>query len=308
MEGEMRSDDEMRLEGEGISDTLPPEEESQSHRPPKRKETCKRSKVWDHFIAYTDGEEKPRPESCKKYPENIVTVVGSNQTITSFCQSMDVKESCSHMKFDQEALRQGLTRMIIMDELSFKGDDVGLLIEKCLLDLGVDKVFAITMDNASSNDTTVAYLRRRFVNWGTAILDEKYLQMRCVAHIINLIVKDGLKKLNDSIERVRPIVRCVRQSPARTRKFNGYVVEEKIKSKKSLCLDVPTRWNSVYMMLETALIFQSVFERYEIYDVDFRNDFMPGGPYGRIGLPLKDDWVMVEKFVKVLRYFYDLAN
>ncbi|KAL0373115.1 UNVERIFIED_CONTAM: Zinc finger BED domain-containing protein RICESLEEPER 4 [Sesamum calycinum] len=85
--------------------------------------------------------------------------------------------------------------------------------------------------------------------------------MRCVAHIINLIVKDGLKELNDSIERVRTVVRYVRQSPARTRKFNDYVVEKKIQSKKSLCLDVPTRWNSVYTMLETALIFQGVFER-----------------------------------------------
>ncbi|KAL0406588.1 UNVERIFIED_CONTAM: Zinc finger BED domain-containing protein RICESLEEPER 4 [Sesamum latifolium] len=167
------------------------------------------------------------------------------------------------------------------------------------------------MDNISSNDTTVAYLRRRFVNWGTAILDGKYLQMRRVAHIINLIVKDGLKELNDSIESVRTVVRYVRQSPARTRKFNNFAVEEKIESKKSLCLDVPTRWNSVYTMLETTLIFQGVFERYEIYDADFRNDFMPGGPYGRIGLPLKDDWVMVEKFVKLKGddvYLIDMAR
>ncbi|KAL0328142.1 UNVERIFIED_CONTAM: putative AC transposase [Sesamum calycinum] len=319
LEDDKISDNEMRLEDEGISD-IPPEE-SQPHRPPKRKDTYKRSKVWDHFIAYTDGRESLE------------------------LNTMDVKESCSHVKFDQEALRQGLARMIIMDELPFKfvenegfrqfislalpqfvipsrttitrdcyklffdekrklinyfkssgqrislttdtwtsnqrltymcltahyidsdwkmhkvilnfipcpthrGDDVGLLIEKCLLDWGIDKVFAITVDNASSNDTTIAYLRRRFINWGTAILDGKYLHMRCVAHIINLIVKDGLKELNDSIERVRTVVRYVRQSPARTRKFNDYVVEENI---------------------------QSVFERYEIYDADFRNDFMPGG-------------------------------
>lgn len=53
--------------------------------------------------------------------------------------------------------------------LSHKGDEVGLLIEKCLLDWGIDKVFAITVDNASSNDTTIAYLKRRFVSWGTVI-------------------------------------------------------------------------------------------------------------------------------------------
>ncbi|KAL0392826.1 UNVERIFIED_CONTAM: hypothetical protein Sradi_2505400 [Sesamum radiatum] len=58
LEDDIISDNEMRLEDEGISD-IPPEE-SQPHRPPKRKDTCKRSKVWDHFIAYTNGEGKPR--------------------------------------------------------------------------------------------------------------------------------------------------------------------------------------------------------------------------------------------------------
>ncbi|KAL0295964.1 UNVERIFIED_CONTAM: putative AC transposase [Sesamum radiatum] len=58
LEDDIISDNEMRLEDEGISD-IPPEE-SQPHRPPKGKDTCKRSKVWDHFIAYTDGDGKPR--------------------------------------------------------------------------------------------------------------------------------------------------------------------------------------------------------------------------------------------------------
>ncbi|KAL0303353.1 UNVERIFIED_CONTAM: putative AC transposase [Sesamum radiatum] len=35
---------------------------------------------------------------------------------------------------------------------------------------------------------------------------------------------------------------------------------------------------------------------------------MPSWPYGRIGLPLRNDWVTVAKLVKVLRYFYDLTN
>lgn len=91
-----------------------------------------------------------------------------------------------------------------------RGDDVGLLIGKYMLDWGIDKVFAVTVDNASSNDTTATYLRRRFVNWGTAILDGKYLHMRCVTHIINLIFKNGLKELNDSIEHIRKVVRYVR--------------------------------------------------------------------------------------------------
>ncbi|KAL0352470.1 UNVERIFIED_CONTAM: Zinc finger BED domain-containing protein DAYSLEEPER [Sesamum calycinum] len=306
----------MRLEDEGISD-IPPEE-SQPHRPPKRKDTYKRSKVWDHFIAYTDGEGKPRAKCkycernyaadpckngtstmnnhlkvCKKHPGN--TSVASNQTITSFCQTMDVKESCSHVKFDQEALRQGLARMIIMDELPFKFvENEGF---RQFISLALPQ-FVIPSRTTITRDCYKLFFdeKRKLINYfkssgqrislttDTWTSNQRLTYMCLTAHYIDSdwkMHKDGLKELNDSIERVRTVVRYVRQSPARTRKFNDYVVEENI---------------------------QSVFKRYEIYDADFRNDFMPGGSYGKIGLPLKHDWVMVRKFVKVLRYFYDLTN
>ncbi|KAK4478968.1 hypothetical protein RD792_014475 [Penstemon davidsonii] len=97
------------------------------------------------------------------------------------------------------------------------------------------------------------------------------------------------------------------QSLARLSKFEAFQVEERIESKKSLCLDVPTRWNSVYLMLETALIFQRVFEMYELCDAELRADFRATGTYGRIGLPNRDEWLVVEKMVKILQHFYDLT-
>ena len=39
--------------------------------------------------------------------------------------------------------------------------------------------------------------------------------------------------------------------------------ERKFLQKKLLCLDVPTRWNSTYLMLESAEKFQKAFERLE---------------------------------------------
>ncbi|KAK4486696.1 hypothetical protein RD792_006756 [Penstemon davidsonii] len=80
-----------------------------------------------------------------------------------------------------------------------------------------------------------------------------------------------------------------------------------IESKKSLYLDVPTRWNSVYLMLETALIFQRVFEMYELCDAELRADFRSVGTYGRNGLPTREDWRVAEKMVKILQHFYDLT-
>ncbi|KAL0358701.1 UNVERIFIED_CONTAM: Zinc finger BED domain-containing protein DAYSLEEPER [Sesamum angustifolium] len=333
MEGETLDWPSMSSNDDGNSDTLPTQMET-----------------WDHFTPYTDNNGKTKAEckycertsemnnhtkTCKNHPDN--------QTIASSCGSVN-EESRESWKFDQEATRKALARMIIIDELPFKfvenegfrqfvavacpefivpstiaviGDCYRLYFdEKNKLKTyfkTTEQRISLTVDTwISSQRLTYICLIAHYIDtdWkmqkGTAVLGGKFLHMRCVAHIVNIIVKDGLKELNESIERVRTVVRYVRQSLDKLKKFNSFVVEEKIESKRSLCLDVPTRWDSIYTMLETAVIFQSVFERYEMSDADFRGDFMPDGPYGKIGLPTKYDWDMVERFVKVLQYFYKL--
>ena len=47
----------------------------------------------------------------------------------------------------------------------------------------------------------------------------------------------------------------MRASPARFEKFQECVENEKIKAKCLLSLDVPTMWNSTYLMLDCALKF-----------------------------------------------------
>ena len=98
---------------------------------------------------------------------------------------------------------------------SHRGDAIGKAIEKCLRDWGIDRIFTVIVDNASSNDVAVAYLKKKFNQVGTSIVQGKYLHMRCIAHIVNLIVNEGLKEHNDSIARIRGVVKYVRQSPSR---------------------------------------------------------------------------------------------
>lgn len=98
---------------------------------------------------------------------------------------------------------------------SHKGDDIGKTVETYLISWGIKKVFTVTVDNASSNDIVVAYLKRKLNAWGFSILNYKYLHMRCIAHIINLVVINGLKENIDPVKKIREVVRYVRQSPAR---------------------------------------------------------------------------------------------
>ena len=74
---------------------------------------------------------------------------------------------------------------------------------------------------------------------------------------------DGLKELALSIVKIRSAARYVRSSPFRLSAFKNYAEKLKIINKILLCLDVPTRWNSTYLMLETVEKYEKTFERLE---------------------------------------------
>ena len=147
----------------------------------------------------------------------------SNQNLSYMCLT-------AHFIDDDWKLQKRIINFMACP--SHKGDEVGLLIEELLTELGVDNVFCITVDNAIANDKTVTYLKSKFLNKGTAVAGGKYLHVRCVAHIINLIVRCGLTEHNESIERIRNLVKYVRGSPTRLVKFKEFAAKEGVDTKK----------------------------------------------------------------------------
>ncbi|XP_049405287.1 zinc finger BED domain-containing protein RICESLEEPER 2-like [Solanum stenotomum] len=198
-------------------------------------------------------------------------------------------------------------------------------ITNCLLEWGLDNVFTITVDNASSNDVTVKEMSKQLSNWGTNIMDGDHLHVRCMAHILNLIVQDGLKEIGKSVKLVRQAVKYIKQSPARLRKFKECCESQLITCKKSLCLDVPTRWNSTYSMLDVAQHFEFSFERYSFYDIGYLNHFRTFGSVSSedengtsdvdgtsaniitSDILTSADWKNVRSMVKFLETFYVLT-
>nr|GEW80922.1 hypothetical protein [Tanacetum cinerariifolium] len=92
--------------------------------------------------------------------------------------------------------------------------------------------------------------------------------VRCCAHILNLLVKEGLSKISDVIEEVREAVKYINYSEARRQIFSNVAHQLQIHDTK-LMLDVPTRWNSIYDVLSPALKFKDVFLRYAKYKPHF---------------------------------------
>ena len=184
---------------------------------------------------------------------------------------------------------------------SHKGEFIAKALESCLLEWGLRNIFTVTVDNASSNDTVMGYLKNKFLTWGVSVVRYKYLHMRCIAHILNLIVQDGLKEVSDSVKKVREYVRYIRNSPARLRKFREVANLVGIDSKACLSLDVPTRWNSTYLILKTASIYEKAFVQFDESESSFRAD-------------LKDDlldyfdWISMKKFVELLEVFFNMTE
>ena len=86
------------------------------------------------------------------------------------------------------------------------------LAEKILLllkDWELDKkVMCLTLDNASSNDLCVNMLKNQL----KLLCDGDHSHVRSCAHILNLIVKDGLKDVDESVAKMRECVKYCKGS------------------------------------------------------------------------------------------------
>jgi hypothetical protein len=164
------------------------------------------------------------------------------------------------------------------------------------------------VDNVSSNGGTIKFLETVTKDRKGTILEYQFLHMRCCAHILNLIVEEGLKERESSISKMRDAVRYVKSSPNRFQIFKDYVKTLGIESKSLLCLDIATRWNSTYIMLESAVKFEKVFLRMDFEDETYNTYFHKQQTSGGLGAPDASDFYDCRLFVSFLKLFYNVIK
>ncbi|KAI3409477.1 uncharacterized protein J3R85_019306 [Psidium guajava] len=238
--------------------------------------------------------------SLKTFFRNLKSRVALTTDTWSSIQNLNYLCLTAHFISDDWRLHKRIINFVVMS--SHKGKDIGKMIEKCIYEWGIEKnVSTITVDNASSNDVAIKFLKAKFLKDKLLILDGEALHMRCTAHILNLIVRDGLHEVRDSITRIRNVVRYVRGSPMRAKSFQACIESARITYKGSVCLDVSTRWNSTYLMLDTALKLRKAFERLEEDDPFISAELEEE-------IPKNEDWENARVLVIFLKKFYDSTN
>jgi hypothetical protein len=106
-------------------------------------------------------------------------------------------------------------------DVSHNGANIADRVKTVIADFGLtDKVFSITLDNASANTNAMNILSPQFSRYVGSL----FLHQRCACHIINLIVKSGLKRLKPYVEDFRTTVSFLNSSNQRIASYKSYCI------------------------------------------------------------------------------------
>ena len=182
------------------------------------------------------------------------------------------------------------------------GDDQFSILLPVLEDYGiVQKLGAIIADNAPSNNTLCVAIQDYWDQELSLDWDAEYMRIRCIGHIINLIVQaflfsgivkieelesyneqeqeGGIEATDDEVVRVQfrllgplgkghNIVVHIRKSAGRTAEFKEL-------AGRMVPMDNRTRWNSWYKMLKVLLEVRPAIEKYcQDYEDELEEDIL----------------------------------
>ncbi|XP_010239410.1 zinc finger BED domain-containing protein RICESLEEPER 2 [Brachypodium distachyon] len=165
-------------------------------------------------------------------------------------------------------------------------------IVSCLTEWGIrNKIFTMTLDNANNNTTACEEFVKYHKN--ELLLEGQNLHVRCCAHILNILVQDGMKIIHRSINKIRELLKHIETSPTRLQDFNTIAIAMGLASKKGMCIDVANRWNSTWKMLVQALVYRSVLDSYASQHLQ--------------EYPIEEEWARAKGICDFLKAFEELT-
>ncbi|CAO2148769.1 unnamed protein product [Urochloa humidicola] len=254
----------------------------------------------------------------KYFLERRNVLIESLQSVSSVCLTSDIwsgnaKEDYLSVVIHFVTADWEMEKRVIglrLIDCAHTGANIAKRVETVIAQFGLtDKVFAVTLDNAASNSRAMSQLIPKFVGYlgpdpepldnavnrdnDTAL--RGLLHQRCACHIINLIVKSGLKRIKSYLEAFRSAISYLNSSNLRIGEFHNYCLVKGFNPRK-FGLDMDVRWNSTYLMLKHLLPYKSPFSTFIAANYGLVN-----------GQPLLSEghWTVAEKIMEFLEIFYE---
>jgi hypothetical protein len=130
------------------------------------------------------------------------------------------------------------------------------VLEEYNLKRGIDnKVFSISFDNASNNIASIEIFKRSL----NPIMNGEMFHQKCACHILNLVVKAGLKTeaIKKLIMKFKDALNHIVSNQERRQRFNEMCATNRL-SKLKVPWDIDTRWNSTYRLLKQCIPYHAV--------------------------------------------------
>ncbi|XP_066375043.1 zinc finger BED domain-containing protein RICESLEEPER 1-like [Miscanthus floridulus] len=187
-------------------------------------------------------------------------------------------------------------------EVKHTGENIAEKVACVIKEFGLlDNVFSITLDNVSSNAKAMETLTPMFAGYlGSEPAPTpsdpnkvKYhlVHQHCACHIINLIVKFGLKRFKPYTEDFRTAINFLNSSNQRIALFKNFYIAKGVRLRK-FGLNMNVRWNATYLMLKHLLPCKDVFSVFI------------NSNYGST-LLTASHWYIADKILEFLKVFYD---
>ncbi|KAF7839842.1 zinc finger BED domain-containing protein RICESLEEPER 2-like [Senna tora] len=287
-----------------ILEKKPIEKESE---PPKKRGKKETSNVWNFFKKIGKGADGIQRAACIGCKQEFKTggTYGTSHlhrhvSSCNFVSYHDVSQMLINQegklkskKIDQQLSRQLCAEAIIEHDLPYSFVDYKG-IRKWIKYLNPDVIMP-------SRNTVVSDVKKIYEK-------EKEKLKQEMARIPNRVCltsdvwtactsEEGLKVASDALHKIRESVKYVKASDGRMQKFDDCVRESGgVETGLGVRLDVTTRWNSTYLMLESALHYQKAFTRLNLIDRNYKY------------CPSVEEWRRATKMREFLEPFFETTN
>ncbi|XP_030263766.1 zinc finger BED domain-containing protein 1-like [Sparus aurata] len=231
------------------------------------------------------------PSWYKVEKSNIITELSEVSSVALTCDGWSSITQDHYLTITAHYIEEGkMQQKVLKTKAVYKaqtGCVVAEEISDVLTEFGIsDKIVAVTVDNAANMDVAIKHLR--------------FVKLCCFAHTLNLAAQSiySLNSVSQWVAKVRTIVvwmkRCL---------MAKVVLQEKQEllqlPRHSLILDVRTRWNSLYLMLER---FTEQYPAIQAASLDQR--LRKNMDRDRLARLTEEDFKKAEDFINLMKVLY----